>query len=138
MDPLTFLDVARNLKDSAVEAEMRTAIGRSYYAVFNHLRIEIERYKPFPKTADIHDHVVHYLANARSADLQSVAQHVRDLRTRRNDADYDMQMNILPDQTKLAYAKAHKALEKFGTVNSVTLKALIDALPRYHGREDRT
>jgi hypothetical protein len=35
MDPLDFLKVADNLKNSPDEAERRTAVSRAYYSVFN-------------------------------------------------------------------------------------------------------
>jgi hypothetical protein len=74
MDPLEFLEVARGFSSSTLERERRTAIGRSYYAIFNHLRQRLESLKPLPASVDVHALVMKYLSNAPNNDLKSVGQ----------------------------------------------------------------
>ena len=50
MDPLDFLNVADSLRNSGQESERRTSVGRSYFALFNHLRLKLEPIKQMPTT----------------------------------------------------------------------------------------
>ena len=134
MDPLEFLEVARNFRNSTVEAETRTAIGRSYFALFNFVRAKLEAFKKFPGTADDHDHLVHYLTFANDLKLKTVGQYLRDLRAMRNIADYRMELLMRQADGRLMFAKAEKALETLRQVNDGRLKAEIDAQPTYRGR----
>lgn len=134
MNALEFLRVARALNGSAQEAEWRTSIGRSYYALFLHLRLRLEPIKPFPKDDEDHQRVVHYLTNANDRNLQSVGQTVKDLRTSRNEADYDMDAAVAQTQSQLTLTIAAKAIEKLGAVTPAALKALIGAIPTYRSR----
>ncbi len=90
MEGRDFLEVAKNLKNSDKEAERRTSVSRSYYAIFNHVRsflgLKGIRVKG---TADAHKLMYYYLNNAGTtyAELASVLD---SLRGKRNDADYDL------------------------------------------------
>lgn len=134
MDPLEFLTVARSLSGSDQESERRTSVGRSYYAVFNHLRLKLEPIKPLPATHEAHQAVVQYLLNANNVELRSVGQSLNDLRTSRNVADYDMGAAVEKDQSRLELARADKAVAKFTGVNEVILRAAILAQPTYRSR----
>ena len=134
MDPVEFLAVARRLSGSVDEAALRTSVGRSYYAVFNHLRLRLEPIKPFPGDVDDHKRAVYYLVGANNRDLQSIGQTLKDLRTSRNEADYRMNTVINQGQGRLALAKAEKAIEKSGRVSEATLTAAITALQTYPSR----
>ena len=127
MDPLDFLRPARDLSKSAQEAERRTSIGRSYFAVFNHVRIRLEPLKPLPETSDVHNIVVRYLTFANNKELQSVGQTLKDLRTSRNEADYNMKATIIQDQSRLALSKAERAIEKSRDITEATFTAAIRA-----------
>jgi len=136
MDPLDFLDVARSLTGSDEESGWRTSVGRSYYAVFLHLCLNLAPIKRLPGTGEDHDAVVQYLITANNRDLYSVGQSLNDLRTSRRQADYDMAVAVAQEQSQLALLKASKAVEKFGTVNEGALKAAISALPTYRSKRD--
>lgn len=127
MDPLDFLRPARDLSGSAQEAERRTSIGRSYFAVFNHVRIRLEPLKRLPETSDVHNVVVRYLTSANNNELQSVGQTLKDLRTSRNEADYNMEATIIEDQSRLALSKAEKAIKKSQDIPEATFTAAIRA-----------
>ena len=129
MDPLNFLGVARTLSETDHESNHRTSVGRSYFAVFNHFRLRLDSLKPLPKTQEDHILVVRYLTKAPNSELQSVGQTLSDLRKSRNEADYDMDVVVGQDQSRLALAKADRAIEKFQRVTEDTLKAAMKALP---------
>ena len=131
MDPLDFLRPARDLSGSAQEAERRTSIGRSYFAVFNHIRIRLEPLKSLPDGSDIHSIVVRYLTFANDKQLQSVGQTLKDLRISRNEADYNMKAMIIQEQSRLALSKAEKALEKSRDITEATFTAAIRAQTTY-------
>lgn len=138
MDPLEFLRVAHGLINSAAqEAGWRTSIGRSYFAVFNHVRIRLEPLKPLPKTDDVHSLVVRYLTSANNRELHSVGRTLMDLRTSRNQADYDMAATVVQDQSRLALAKAESAIAKSKAVSDAMFTAVINAQPT-HRKEPGT
>jgi len=136
MDPLDFLRVARNLSGLGQEAEWRTSVGRSYYALFNNLRLKLEPIKPFPGDEEDHQRVVYYLMKANNRDLQSVGQWLKDLRNSRNDADYRMNVVVGQDQSRLAITRADKAIAKFTGVNAATLRVVIGAIATYRSRRE--
>ena len=129
MDPLNFLGVARTLSETDQESNHRTSVGRSYFAVFNHFRLRLDSLKPLPKTQEDHSLVVRYLTKAPNSELQSVGQTLSDLRKSRNEADYDMDVVVGQDQSRLALAKANRAIEKSQRVTEDTLKAAMKVLP---------
>ena len=129
MDPLNFLGVARTLSETDQESNHRTSVGRSYFAVFNHFRLRLDSLKPLPKTQEDHSLVVRYLTQAPNSELKSVGQTLSDLRKSRNEADYDMDVVVGQDQSRLALAKADRAIDKSQRVTEDTLKAAMKALP---------
>ena len=134
MDPLEFLEVAKAFSDSVQERQTRTSIGRAYYAVFNHLRQRLEPLKPLPLNAEAHALVVRYLSDAPNQNLKSLGQTLNDLRNSRNTADYNMNVTVDAQQSKLALQRAERAIQRSQSVSAATLKAAIDALPAYRGR----
>jgi hypothetical protein len=93
MDPHDFLSLAAELvAGTAVDAaKCRTAIGRSYYAVFNvagdHLR---GLGFVIGKGAAAHGEVQKCLSNCGEPALAAVASKLNDLHTSRNRADYQL------------------------------------------------
>ena len=132
MDPLEFLEVAKGFSASSLERERRTSVGRSYYAVFNHLRLRLEVLKPLPMNADVHALVVKYLSNAPNRELNSVGQTLRDLRAARNTADYDLAAMVDDKQSSTSMLKADRAIKKSQGISEAALRAAINVLPTYH------
>lgn len=136
MDPLDFLRPARNLSESGQEAEWRTSIGRSYYAVFNHVCVKVEPMQPFPSMdPENHRRAIHYLTKANNQQLQTVGQTLKDLRKARNSADYDMDATVSQADGQLALVKANRALQKLEAVNTAAFQAAIGGIPTYRRRE---
>jgi hypothetical protein len=129
VDPADFLIVARNFYNSGSEAERRTAISRSYYALFNMLREKLLSVGvKLDRTADDHQLIAYYLTNCRPASpATGVGVALNSLRTDRNIADYDMSVSI--DAKKAEYAKKaefayRKAADNFQKFDSLDMKAL--------------
>jgi len=93
MDPRDFHSLAVRLVAgaSAAAVDCRTAIGRSYYPVFNvaadHLRQQGFR---IGKGAAAHGEVQKCLSNSGEPVLATVASELNDLHTNRNRADYQL------------------------------------------------
>jgi len=92
MSPVEFQYLASRLAEhGAYPSEFRTAISRSYYAVFN-LGISLLGEMGFLiiKNQYAHHEVYLHFNNSGDTDLIKVASKFGDLRTRRNHADYDL------------------------------------------------
>jgi hypothetical protein len=126
MDPRTFLDVANQLQTSATEAGRRTSIGRSYYALFNTLRVSLESQGiSFQKSGEDHRRLVDYLTQCGNGEAVRVGQALRDLRVQRNQADYEMGLTIDARQSQLAYKRAQEAVRRFNTLSPVDMQTII-------------
>lgn len=88
LDPLEFLELARELGGRPDEAALRAAAGRAYYALFLLAR---ERLGIALTTADVHSHVARLLRGQPGC--WKVASDLRALRALRNVADYQ----LMPD-----------------------------------------
>jgi hypothetical protein len=98
MDARDFLVLADRLKDSQNEAERRTSVGRSYYALFNVVL------------------GVSYLTKVKHRPSGSVGLALHSLRTERNRADYDMSIGINVKSSQFVYRKAADALTVFESI----------------------
>jgi hypothetical protein len=141
MDPRAFLDVANQLQTSASEAGRRTSIGRSYYALYNILRVSLESQGiPFQNSGDDHGRLVYYLTRCNNRAVARVGQALRDLRLQRNNADYEMSSAIDANQSQLAYQQAKRAVDRFDALNSADMAVIlprIKALPSFSPRSSR-
>ena len=114
MDPRKFLTVADALKHSSQEAEIRTAVSRAYYALFNHIRgylaannIELQDYR-------VHIILRRSIKNSGVQGAKAVARKMEDLWDDRRDADYDMQSTGWTRDTCVTIVdKAREALTEF-------------------------
>ena len=92
MNPKEFQYFASGLVEHGVFAsEFRTAISRSYYAVYN-LGISLLKEMDFiiPVDSNAHKAVYYHFNNSGDSLLIEVATKIDDLRTKRNHADYDL------------------------------------------------
>ena len=133
MDPLDFLAVANSLRDSDQESERRTSVGRSYFALFNHLRAKLSDIRSIPGHADAHRAVAHYLTSANHQNLRRVGQSLRNLRSSRNIADYDLENAVGINASRAAATQAQSAVNRIDGVNDQTLRNAVQAVPRFQG-----
>jgi len=92
MDPRDFLALARKLGSATAPAELRTAISRAYYSVFNiacetirNLGCEVSR------GSDAHGYIRSQLSNCSSDELKKAGVSIGTLHNHRIRADYELQ-----------------------------------------------
>jgi hypothetical protein len=130
-DPLLFLEIASRYKSSGNEYERRTAVGRAYYAVYNFVcdRLQREGVQTFKKDGGDHDRMVYYLTNCKDSQAGVVGNLLKDLKGRRKNADYRMDLIIDKPYSEFAHNRAVRAVEEFKKVPDLPkLASLINKL----------
>jgi hypothetical protein len=91
MSPQDFLSLAKRLAAGPGEAEWRSAVSRTYYAVFRTAIQFVESCGvKLPHSAAAHDKVSHCMQNCESEDLALAGIKLNSLRKMRNLADYQL------------------------------------------------
>ena len=107
MNPKEFQYLASGLveKNGAFPSEYRTAISRSYYAVYN-LGINLLKEMGFTisKKIDAHESMRRHFNNSGDIELINAAEKIKDLKNKRKHADYDLDRH---DVEKKHNAKAY-------------------------------
>lgn len=130
MDPSAFLTVADSLRGSQAEAERRTSVSRSYYALLNVIKSRIGGFGvPIDATAQPHAQVVYYLVKSNHRALSSIGQTLKSLRLKRNEADYDMSSDLSQKDTENVYLRADRAVAEFSSLRGI--EHHLHAVPRY-------
>ena len=129
MDPADFLKLARRLLDSTEQAELRTSVSRSYYAVF-HVLLQALSSKGirFKRTVEDHPLLAHYLAASGDARTQKLGVTLNSLRVERNAADYELHQPTTEVKTRLAYVAAEKAFASIGSIPAADLNRIVAAI----------
>ena len=106
-----FLDLAKNIPKTT-EANLRTAISRSYYALFCSARDRLKQSKiEVSSTGDSHIEVPNLYKLSTDYDSLKIAETLARLRILRNNADYDLVFNGDPAvATNAAITRAEKAI----------------------------
>ena len=126
MDARNFLGVAAQFKNSGNEAERRTSIGRSYYALFNVVIGTLTaRGVVFRRTPDDHRTLVSYLTKARHRTASSVGSALLSLRSERNRADYEMASMIGAKTTEFVFQKATDASAQFDSISPAEMAEIV-------------
>ncbi len=130
-DPTDFLKIANRYHASPLESERRTAIGRSYYAVYNLLIGKLSKEGVlFKENATDHGTLVYYLVNSKVLEAQKAGGALKDLRNDRNDADYRMEKDINVQQSTFTFQKAQRTITQFKVLSSTKFKQLAAAIHR--------
>src|SRR5438046_8095165 len=95
MNGRDFLDTARHLASRGGEADGRSAVSRAYYAAFHAARdlLAALRFRT-PRADRAHNYLYVRLNNCGEATVERAASQLRDLRTVRNEADYDIRSSF--------------------------------------------
>jgi uncharacterized protein (UPF0332 family) len=107
MNPREFLSQARRLASLSTPVDWRTAASRAYYALFHVARqLLLDLGFVVPRDDKAHSHLRYRLQNCGAPAIEQVGRDVDQLRTLRNQADYDLhiamsQVNVL-DSVDLA------------------------------------
>jgi hypothetical protein len=142
MEPKAFLDLAANLKDGENEASWRTSVSRSYYALLNLTIRFVKSYFPQNLSGEAKDHdtIYRYLHNCDIEDVELIASTLHDLRTKRNDADYKLDLDRFDENcANIAYMQARSAMEGFeGAIrNAKGRQAIIKGIESYKDKIER-
>jgi uncharacterized protein (UPF0332 family) len=137
MDPTDFISLAVKLSNSRQEAELRTAVSRAYYGALHAARELLEQCGVgFPPKelfgADVHRKVRFCLANANDADAALFANKLSDLRSQRNNADYDLKT----ERFSLAHAKNVSARTQLA-IEIVDALQRCQSEPRFGGFQEK-
>jgi hypothetical protein len=131
MDPASFLEIAGRFQASPSEAERRTSIGRSYYALYNVLLGTLSSQGViFGRVGTDHGDLVHYLIKCGNREAARIGEALRDLRLSRNESDYNMNLVVNVAQSKLAYGKAKSAVARFNGLPPVDLQTIVRSMKR--------
>ena len=110
MKAIRFLDTADKLKDSTPEADARTSISRSYYAIIHLVKeklgqeeIEIDK----KQTHNLHN----FFFNCRSRDVRAIGEHISTLQHARIKADYKLSEKVKKIHARTNYRIARKIEE---------------------------
>jgi len=96
MNERYFLTLANNLLTEPTEAGWRSAVSRAYYAAFHVARLLL-RDLGFrtPRADQAHAYLWLRLSNCGDPAIQVAGHRLRDLRSERNRADYDLDVPLL-------------------------------------------
>ena len=137
MEPLDFMDVAIAFQASPAEAERRTAVGRSYYAAFNHVR-DLIRAAGRPVTVkDAHACVLHYLRGASRGlrEVGTVHTALSSMRDSRVVADYEMTATIHAADSQAAVRRGQAVIAALEGVSQERLAGALRSVPAFQPRE---
>lgn len=92
MNPREFQELAKKLVSGNTPAELRTAVSRAYYSVFN-VGIELLKGMGFriSEGSSGHGELEYRLSNSKHSDIERVGSQLGDLRSRRIHADYRLE-----------------------------------------------
>lgn len=125
MEGKDFLALAKKLQNSDDEASLRTAVSRSYFAIFNHVKNFLTtRGIKLPEAAQAHAKAHQYLSNCGIDEAEELADDLDNLRKNRNDADYELRSpKFFYDKKNcgLVSAKAVLFFERFDKINPQNL-----------------
>lgn len=109
MDPVDFVSLAVRLSGSHNEAELRSAVSRSYYGAFRIAKtfladcgIRWPRKESY--AAEIHRKVRHCLSQSANVDAMLAGDQLWSLRDLRNQADYELESTMFKATANVATA----------------------------------
>ena len=128
-----FLRVAQGLSAGKTEAEWRSAISRSYYALF-HVASELLMILGFrvPRMDRGHAFLWLRLSNSSNPDVSQAGRDLNKLRSDRNTADYDQRASISQTDAEDAWKIAQLAISVFdGALKEPILTQITEAIKIY-------
>jgi hypothetical protein len=136
MNPLDFLNTATKLLINPTEADIRSAISRSYYAVFLHVREWWNTLPKFPRyeSSAAHTKILDGLSNSGIETAELQAQDIRVLLRERRRADYDLKLHFNLKAGQFALAEARRLINAFDALDK---EALREGITRYLERTNQ-
>jgi len=109
MNPLDFLDLAEKLEFSSSEAEIRTAISRAYYAVYNYIKADLVGLDEYLQ----HDILINCITETRVERFEYLGKDIRDLMAARRRADYKMGASFTSRTCETIISKSQNIIKEF-------------------------
>jgi len=128
MDGKEFIDAAKDLLRLRYEAALRSAVSRTYYAMFNSAaQYLVESGFSVYQSHVGHGQVYQWFFNSGVELLIEFSRVLNDLRRRRNEADYNMKSDEFRDSTKCALqvAQAQLLIENLSDCRKEPLRSQI-------------
>ncbi|MGB8226258.1 MAG: hypothetical protein WCE45_05260 [Sedimentisphaerales bacterium] len=116
MNPEEFFKTAEKLKDSDKEPDLRTSVGRSYYAIFLHFREYLKKLglsKTRNPKNSVHSFVKDCLGFSQVSEASRLAVALNDLYGKREKADYHLSITINPTEASDVLEDAKEAIQTF-------------------------
>ncbi len=134
MNPQEFLEVADDLAAGLREGDWRSAVSRAYYAAF-HVARELLSRSGFavPRGEQAHAYLWLRLSNSAHPDVDQAGADLRELRSKRNWADYDLAYPLTQNEAFDFVQLGRdiiRVLELLPTIPAV-LTAVVDAMKVY-------
>lgn len=129
MNHLDFLDTAERLLVSAAptEADIRSAISRSYYGGYHHVLLWWKSNNRFPDYKDRgHAKIQIALDNAGISAAEDLSKALRRLNRERRQADYELTINFNLNQGQSVLNRARRAIDAFDAIDKSALAEGID------------
>jgi hypothetical protein len=129
MNPVEFLNTAERLvvTGSPTEADIRTAISRSYYAVFHHVLSWWKSNARFPNYRDrAHAKIQMALHNAQIPAVRDFSTDLKELNNERRYADYELNRRIYLKSGRKMLNLARDAITAFDSFDKAALKVGIE------------
>ena len=124
MNPLDFLDTAIRLmaRDAPTEADIRSAISRSYYAVYHHILAWWENSKRFPNYKDRgHAKIQMAFFNAGMPEARDFSTILRTINKHRREADYELAISFDLEDGQSILNLARNAVAAFDGLDKTAL-----------------
>jgi len=124
MNHLDFLDTAEKLisTENATEAEIRSAISRSYYAIYHHVLLWWKSNDRFPNYIDRgHAKIQMTIFNAGIPASRTFSSNLRRLNHDRRKADYELGIRFDLKNGQRILARARLAIADFDAIDKTTL-----------------
>ncbi|NVB37797.1 hypothetical protein G6O69_08125 [Pseudenhygromyxa sp. WMMC2535] len=110
---VAFFELAETLAKNDDEASLRTAVSRSYYAVYNGARLLLEELDPdfsAHRTQESHSQVWERVSSLPQRQAKSICRKGRSLRAKRVSADYEANAGHWSQNSDSALSEACSAL----------------------------
>jgi hypothetical protein len=124
MNHLDFLNTATRLitTESPTEADIRSAVSRSYYAVYHHVLLWWKSHAQFPDYRDRgHAKIQRALFNAGIPAAKRFSLDIEALNADRRDADYELDLNFAPENGHSILERARNSVAAFDALDKSTL-----------------
>jgi len=127
MDGQDFLRIAKKLLKYNTEANWRTSIGRSYYAIFNYLKQECQAlHLRISEGPAGHGELKNYLHNCAIDEGIDIGSKIGDLYSQRIIADYKLNEKVEAKTAILMFEKAQDITKRFPLIDKTSFKTGVE------------